>query len=252
MKASLQLSLLALFAAAIFSFSAQADSKVYNVGTEPTFPPFEMLDSASGEITGFDIDLLNAIAADQGFEVKIHALGFDGLIPAVLTGKIDIAASGITITEKRAKVISFSTPYIEAGIGVLIRKDDASIKSLDDLKDKTAGVQIGSSGQKAAEDLKAAGKLASIVVMDNASLAVTDLLKGRVDTVINDIPVNNAFINQSKGKLIMLDKPLNKEEYGFVTGKNNQELLEMINKGLANVRANGTYDKIHAKYFSNK
>ena len=240
-----------LFAAA-FTTPALADTKVYNVGTEPTFPPFEMLDSTTGKITGFDIDLLKAIAADQGFEVKIHSLGFDGLIPAVLTGKIDLSASGFTITEKRAKVINFSDSYIDAGIGAMKRTDDESIKSIADLKGKTIGVQIGTSGQKVAEELQAQGKVGTVTVMDNSALAVTDLLKGRIDAVINDIPVNTAYVKQSQGKLIMLPTPLNKEQYGFVVNKKDTELLKQLNQGLKNIRANGTYDKIYDKYFNVK
>lgn len=251
MKATLKLILSAVFMLiAVFTAPASADTKVYNVGTEPTFPPFEMLDSDTGEITGFDIELLKAIAEDQGFDIKVHSLGFDGLIPAVLTGKIDLSASGFTITEKRAKVINFSDPYIDAGIGIIKRTDDDSVKSVDDLKDKTVAVQIGTSGQKVAEELKDQGKIANVTVMDNSALAVTDLLKGRVDAVINDIPVNTAYVKQSKGDLEMLPDPLNTEQYGFVLDKNDTELLKQINQGLKNLRANGTYDKIYDKYFN--
>ena len=252
MKLSIGSTLLAalLLLTAVFTAPASADTKIYNLGTEPTFPPFEMLDSKTGEITGFDIDLIKAIAADQGFEVKIHSLGFDGLIPAVLTGKIDLSASGFTITEKRAKVINFSEPYIDAGIGALKRSDDTSIKTLSDLKGKTVGVQIGTSGQKVAEELQEQGKVSNVKVMDNSALAVTDLLKGRVDAVINDIPVNTAYSKQSKGKLAILPTPLNTEQYGFVLNKKDTELLKKINQGLKNIRENGTYDKIYDKYFN--
>lgn len=252
MKTRLKTTLLAavMLVAAAFCAPAHAETKVYNVGTEPTFPPFEMLDSTTGEITGFDIELLKAIAADQGFEIKVHSLGFDGLIPAVLTGKIDLSASGFTITEKRAKVINFSDPYIDAGIGVMKLTADDRIKSIADLKGKTVAVQIGTSGQKTAEDLQAQGKVAKVVVMDNSALAVTDLLKGRVDAVVNDIPVNVAYVKQSKGELEMLPTPLNTEQYGFVLDKKDTELLKQINQGLKNLRANGTYDKIYDKYFN--
>ena len=251
MKKSIKLltSALLLAVVTLFSSSAFADSEVYTVAMEPTFPPFEMLDSKTGKITGFDVDLIKAIAKDQGFQVEINALGFDGLIPAVLTGKLDMSISGFTITDKRAKVINFSDPYIDAGIGVLKRSDDDSIQTLDDLKDKTAVVQIGSSGQKVAEDLKASGKLKAVVVMDNVALAVADLIKGRADVVVNDVTVNVAYAKGSNGVIVMLKTPLNKEEYGIVVSKSNPELLEKVNKGLANIRANGTYDKIYAKYF---
>ncbi len=252
MKSSIKILTTALLFAlvSLFTCNVNAEEKTYNVGTEPTFPPFEMLDSETGKITGFDIDLLTAIGEDQGFKINVLSLSFDGLIPAVLVGKIDMAASGFTITPQRAKVINFSTPYIDAGLGAVKLASDDSIKTLADLKDKTAAVQIGSSGQKAAEDLKAAGKLKEVVVMDNSSLAVTDLLRGRVDIVINDIPVNTAFVKKSHNKLEMIAEPLNTEQYGFVIPKADTELLDKVNQGLQNVRDNGTYDKIYDKYFN--
>ncbi len=235
---------------ALTTLAAHAAEETITIGTEPTFPPFEFVDSKSGEITGFDIELMQAIAQDQGFDIKVISLGFDGLIPAVISQKIDMAASGFTITDQRAKVISFSEPYIDAGIGIVKRTENDQINSVADLAGKTAAVQIGTSGQKAAEDLKAKGQLKSIVVMDNSALAITDLLKGRVDVVINDIPVNTAYLKKSKGELTMLDVPLNKEQYGFVINKKNPELLQKVNAGLAAARANGTYDKIYDKYFN--
>lgn len=240
--------LFALLTVSFISYATNAAEKTYTVGTEPTFPPFEMLDKATGDITGFDIELLNAIAKDQGFAIKVQSMSFDGLIPAVLTGKLDMSISGFTITPKRAKVIDFSDAYIDAGIGVLVSAE-SGFKTVDDLAGKVVAVQIGSSGQKAAEDLMKQGLFKDVKVMDNSALAVTDLLAGRVEGVVNDIPVNVAYVKQNKGKIVMLDKPLNSEQYGIVLPKNNPELLKKINEGLKNVKADGTYDKLYEKYF---
>ena len=246
--------LIALFALAIatlISASVNADEPTYTIACEPTFPPFEMLDKTSGNITGFDIELIKAIGKDQGFNVDVKSMSFDGLIPAVLTGKLDMSISGFTITPKRAKVINFSDPYIDAGIGVLVAAN-SDIKSLDDLQGKIVAVQLGSSGQKAAEDLKKKEIIKEVKVMNNAALAVSDLITGRVDGVVNDIPVNNAYARLNKGKITTLKAPLNSEQYGIVIPKNNPELLKKVNAGLKNIKANGIYDKIYDKYFKTK
>lgn len=228
--------------------TADANKKLI-VGTEPTFPPFEMQDTKTGEIVGFDIDMIKAIAKDQGFEVEVRNLGFDGLVPALQTGSIDIAASGMSITEKRKKAIFFSNPYINAGLAVAVKSDNKNVTSSDKLNGLTAGVQIGSTGAGKAEELKKAKVLKDVKTFENVALAMAELLTGGVDVVINDAPVSEAYVNKQKGALKLLPGLLQSDSYGFGIRKGNKELLDKVNAGLKHIQDNGTVDKIKAKYF---
>ena len=154
--------------------------KVYYVGTEPTFPPFEFLDEKTGEITGFDIDLIKAIAADQGFKVEIQNLGFDGLIPAVQSGNIDIIASGMTIREDRKENVDFSTAYIDAGLAIAVQGNNETIKGVDDLKGKVVAVQIGTTGAFKAEELKNEGLIKDIKTFNTVDIVMLVLMNGGV------------------------------------------------------------------------
>jgi len=213
----------------------QKEAKVL-VGTEPTFPPFEFLDKATGEITGFDIELIKAIGADQGFEVEIKNLGFDGLVPAVVSGNIDLAASGMTITQEREKIVSFSDAYINAGLALAVRAGDAA--SVEDLQGKTVGAQIGTTGAIKVKELEDSGKLGKGITYNTIDMAMLDLINGGVDAVINDLP-----------KVKMVGGVLTSESYGFAMNKKNDELLTKINKGLENLKKNGEYEKLMKKYF---
>lgn len=217
----------------------------YIVGTEAQFPPFEIVNS-QGNIVGFDIDLLNAIAEDQGFKVKYVDQDFAGLIPALQTGNIDIIASGMTITDERAKQVNFSDPYITAGLALAVTVDKEDIKSVDDLKGKTVAVQTGSTGFMKAEELKKAGIIADIKDFPHVNEAIEELKIGGADAMINDLPVTNAFIAAQPGVIKIVGEPLNSESYGFAVRSGNKEILNKINTGLKNVKSSGKYDKLLA------
>ncbi|MDK2892000.1 basic amino acid ABC transporter substrate-binding protein [Methanohalophilus sp.] len=221
---------------------------LYYVGTEPTFPPFEYTDE-TGEIIGFDIDLIKAIAADQGFEVEIQPIGFDALIPALQGGNIDIAASGMTITEEREKEVDFSAPYINAGLALAVAADNDEILGVDDLQGKIAAVQVGTTGSMKAHELLDAGILSEVKEFSTVDVVMMELISGGADVVINDLPVTEAYIKQQPGKIKIVDDKLTSESYGFAVKEGNKELLDMINTGLQNVIADGTYDELLAKYF---
>lgn len=225
------------------------EAKVFIVGTEPTFPPFEFTDEETGEITGFDIDLIKAIAEDQGFEVEVQNLGFDGLIMAVQSGSIDIIASGMTITEEREGNVDFSTPYINAGLALAVLEGNDEIAGADDLEGKKVAVQIGTTGASKAQELYDEGIIKEIVTLNTVDVVMMELINGNVDAVINDLPVTQAYMSKQEGQIKLVGEPLNSEAYGFAVQEGNAELIEMINQGLQNVIDNGTYDTIQAKYF---
>lgn len=222
---------------------------VYKVGTEPTFAPFEMTDEKTGEIIGFDIDLIKAIAEDQGFKVEIVNLGFDGLIPALQTGNIHIIASGMSITEERQKEVDFSDPYIDAGLAIAVAADNTTINGKDDLKGKTVAVQIGTTGAQKAEELKKEGLIKEIKTFNTVDVVIMELMNGGVDAVINDKPVTEAYIAKQPGKIKIVGEVLESDSYGFAVKKGETELLAKINAGLKKIKESGKYAELQKKYF---
>jgi polar amino acid transport system substrate-binding protein len=225
--------------------STSGEIPTYIVGTEAQFPPFEIVDS-QGNVVGFDVDLLNAIAEDQGFKVEYMDQDFAGLIPALQTGNIDIIASGMTITEEREKEVDFSEPYITAGLAIAVTADNEDIKSVDDLKGKTVAVQTGSTGFMKAEELKEEGVIAEIKDFPHVNEAIEEMKMGGADAMINDLPVTNAFIAAQPGVIKIVGEPLTSESYGFAVRSGNTEILNKINTGLENVKASGKYDELMA------
>lgn len=222
----------------------------YIVGTEPYFPPFEYADeNNSNEIIGFDVDLINAIAEDQGFNIEWKDLEFDALIPALQSGQIDVIVSGMTITEAREESVDFSDPYINAGLALAVAADNEEIQSVDDIQGKVAVVQQGSTGSQKADELKAEGVLSDVIYLAHVSDIVMALNNGQADLMINDLPVTNSFMSQNPGVIKIVDDQIQSESYGFAVKTGNTELLEKLNAGLENVIADGTYDEITAKYF---
>ena len=132
-----------------------AEKKELVVGTNPSFAPFEFTDKKDGKVMGFDIDLINALARKAGYEkVTIKSIAFDGLIPSLESGNIDVSITGMSITDARKQKVNFTDPYYESGLMAVVKKDNEAIKGLDDLKGKTIAVQLGTTGAKYAETIE--------------------------------------------------------------------------------------------------
>ncbi|MEH2328352.1 ABC transporter permease subunit [Nostoc sp.] len=218
--------------------------KTLQVATEPAFPPFEF-QGKGGELQGFSIDLMNAIASSANFKVDFQSLPFDGMISALAAKTVDAAISSITITEERAKTISFSRPYFKAGLAIAIRADNQDITSFDSLKNKKIAVQLGTTGAAKAKSIPGV----QIRSFDSAPIALQELLNGNVDAVINDAPVTVYAINTGNLQGIkVVQKLLTEEFYGIATAKNSPNLT-LINDGLDRVLKNGTYAQIYQKWF---
>ncbi|BAY34322.1 polar amino acid ABC transporter inner membrane subunit [Nostoc carneum NIES-2107] len=218
--------------------------KTLRIANEPAFPPFEFL-GTGGKSQGFSIDLMNAIATAANFKINYQSIPFDGIIPALQAKTVDAAISSITITEERAKTVSFSRPYFKAGLAIAIRTDNQDITNFDTLKDKRIAVQIGTTGAKKAEDIPGA----KIRSFDSAPLALQELANGNVDAVINDAPVTLYAINTGNLKgLKVVEQLLTEEYYGIATPKNSSNLA-LINDGIDKILKNGTYAQIYRKWF---
>jgi ABC-type amino acid transport substrate-binding protein len=156
-----------------------ADSKKeLIVGTNPSFAPFEFTDKKDGKVQGFDIDLINALAKKAGYEkVTIKSIAFDGLIPSLESGNIDVSITGMSITDARKQKVNFTDPYYESGLMALVKKDNDAIKNLDDLKGKTIAVQIGTTGAKYAENHR--GRQGQDLRQQRSGLPGTEERRGR-------------------------------------------------------------------------
>ncbi len=226
------------------------DMPTYKVAMEPTFPPFDTVDEETQELTGFDVDMMEAIAADQGFKLEWVNMGFDGLIPALQAGNIDIIASGMNASEERREKVDFSTTYYDSGLVVAIKAGNTNIKSIDDLTpDMKVGGQIGTTGADLATELYESGKIGEAKIYNGLDVAVMDLQNGTIEALINDLPVTKAYMDAKPGTIEIVGDVLNAESYGYAVQKGNTELLEKINAGMQNLTDSGKFDEIYAKWF---
>lgn len=231
--------LVAAAALALMVVGTQAGAETLRVGSETVYPPFEFLDSNSGKYVGFDIDLIDEVAKRAGFEPQILSMGLDGLIPALMSGSIDVAVSALTITPERAAKVDFTKPYYESGLSIMARKDDASIKGVKDLENKVLCAEIGSSGSVFMSKIKGA----KIRTFNSAGEAFLELNNKGCEAIVNDKPVNEYFLTQkASANLNLREVPgvLKAENYGFAIRKGDDKLRARLDKVLDEIRADGT------------
>jgi His/Glu/Gln/Arg/opine family amino acid ABC transporter permease subunit len=227
--------------------TAANDGEKYVIGTDTTFAPFEFTD-AKGDLVGIDMDLLRAIAKDQGFEVEIRQLGFDAAVQALQSNQVDAVMAGMSITAEREKTFDFSEPYFTSGIqlGVL---ESSDIQSLDDLDGKAVAVKTGTQGQTFADENKDEYGFKVTPYQDTTDM-VDAVKAGQAVGYFEDFPVLAYGIQQGSG-FRLIGEPELGGEYGFAVNKGkNPELIEMFNAGLENLKASGEYDKIVDTYLS--
>ena len=228
------------------------ESNVLKVGTNAEFAPFEYVNEEDGTtIEGFDIDLINAIAADQGMTVEMENLEFDGLVMALQNGSIDAAIAGLSVTPERVEQVDFTETYYDAGLNIAVAIDDDSIASEEDLAGKVVTAQQGTTGADKAMELQEAGVVADVKLLANINVCMMALANGEVDAVIMDIPVNNKYVAAHPDEVkiaaeFVVEEP---EQFAIAVAKGNTELLEKLDAGLANVKEDGTYDALIDKYF---
>jgi polar amino acid transport system substrate-binding protein len=235
-------------ASAAASAPAPAPAKVYVVGTDAAYAPFES-QNEKGEIVGFDIEVVQAVAAKAGIVVKFVNTPWEGIFNALGQGDRDMVVSAVTITEERKGTMDFSDPYFDAQQLIAV-KDDSKIAKFADLKKRKVGVQTGTTGDEAVTKLL--GKTSTnIKRFESTPLALKELESGGVDAVVADNGVVIHYVaNNPGGKFkTVSDKEFVPEQYGIALKKGNSELQGKLNKGLAEIRADGSYDKIFTKYF---
>ncbi|QLE58289.1 basic amino acid ABC transporter substrate-binding protein [Nostoc sp. TCL26-01] len=222
----------------------QPDKPVIKVATDPTFIPFEF-QTPQGEVVGFDIDLMKAIAQAANFTVNFESLPFDGMISTLQAQKVDAAISGITITPERLKTIAFSRPYFKAGLAITVREDNKDIKNFQSLQGRQIGVQIGSTGADFAKTIPNA----KIITFNSGPDFFQDLINGNVEAVISDAFATLYAINNGKIKGIKIVADLLTEEYYGIATPQKSPYLDKINQGIATILSNGKYKQIYQQWF---
>ena len=222
--------------------------KTWVIAMDTVFRPFEYTDE-NGEFVGIDVDIIKAVAANQGFNIDIQSLGWDAAVTAVQAGQADALLAGASITdERKANGWIFSDSYYDS-YQVFAVKADSGIESLDDLKGKTIAVKNATAGANYAEELKDKYGFKIDTYEDSPTMYQAVVL-GQADACVEDKPIMADNIKTGGLDLTIVESTASKvAPYGFaIMNKDNQELLDMFNKGLQEIKDNGTYDEILNKY----
>ena len=224
-----------------------ATDKTYTIASDTAFAPFEYLDLASNTYIGFDMDLLAAIAADQGFKYKMDNVGFDAACTAVQAGQADAMIAGMTIKPERLKDYDFSAGYFVDGQNMAVAKG-STVKTLEDLRGKTVAAKASTEGYTYAESIKDKYGF-TVTVYEDSPTMYTAVIQGIDAACFEDRTVVEWAIKSNNLALETVGEVINPKDYGFAVKKGtNPELIDMFNKGLTNLKANGEYDKLLAKY----
>ncbi|MHA7176096.1 amino acid ABC transporter substrate-binding protein/permease [Arthrobacter sp. Sr24] len=227
---------------------ADVKGKTFAIATDTTFAPFEFRDG-SGNLVGIDMDLINAIAKNQGFEVDIKSLGFDAALQALQSNQVAGVIAGMSITDERKNIFDFSDPYFDSGVQMAVAKNDDEIKTYAELKGKTVTAKRGSEGETFANSIKDEFGFTVKALADSATM-YDDVKAGNSVAVFDDYPVLAYGVSQNNGLKIVTDKEQG-SSYGFAVNKGqNAELLAAFDTGLAELKANGEYDAILDKYLA--
>lgn len=237
----------AALAAALTAGSLQAQETLQAV-TDPSFVPFEMLDRETGEMVGFDMDILAEVAERAGFEYELETMDFQGIIPALQTGNKDIAIAGITITEEREQVVDFSDPYYDSGLRLLVLANDDSIQGVEDLAGKSVGTKTGSTSHDFLRNRLEAENVTVEPYPGSADMYQA-LLGGAVDAVFYDAPNVGYFAKtRGEGRVKTVGPLYEGQQYGLALVEGS-DWVEPVNEALASMKADGTYDDIYEKWF---
>ena len=224
-----------------------ASAETLKVVTDPSFVPFEMMDTETGEMFGFDMEIIREVADRAGFEIDLNTMDFNGIIPAIQTGNVDIAIAGITITDEREEIVDFSNPYYDSGLRLLVREGNDDIKEFDDLEGKKVGTKIGSTSYDyLMKNLEADD---GVTPYPGSSDMYMALMSRAVDAVFYDAPNVGYFARtKGEGKVKTVGPLYEGQQYGIALVEGSKWVDE-VNTALASMKEDGTYKKIYEKWF---
>jgi polar amino acid transport system substrate-binding protein len=222
---------------------AGGGEETLTVGSDIPYPPFEQ--GKKGSYTGFDVELMEAIGKEIGREPEFIDSSFETIFRDLAQGKFEAVMSAATITEEREKVVAFSNPYYLSEQAILV-KEGSSITGLSDLKGKVVGAQQGTTGLELGKEKAEASELRPFPEGPDADNA---LKAGTVEAVIIDAPVAKQQAEELGG-IEIVEKVPTEETYGIAIAKENTELVEQVNKGLAKTIEDGSYAKVYEKWFN--
>ncbi|MGD9611537.1 MAG: ABC transporter substrate-binding protein [Kiritimatiellia bacterium] len=227
-------------AAVLLAGCGKKDANVLTLGTDAKFPPFEMRGGATGaDVVGFDVDVAQAIAAAAGKQLQIVEMDFDRLLPALADGKVDLVMAALSITPERRELADFSAPYYKATQVALILAGGPVPETKDELKGMRTAALAGTTGFALAEELTSAENLRAVA---SPQAAAVDLMNSQVDLAILD--EQPAILLAERNPEIYLIRPEFTEEfYGVAVRKGDTNLLEVVNRTLGEISADGRYDQ---------
>jgi polar amino acid transport system substrate-binding protein len=227
------------------ALSTIAEGKL-TVCSDAPYEPFEFQE-ADGTWTGFDMDVVRKIAEANNLELVVSVQPFDGIWLAPAAGTCDMVASSMTITEERAKAADFTESYFDAFQSLLVRTADKDkYTTLESLAGKTIAVQTGTTGETFAKEN---AKSSTIQSFDEASAMFLALESGQVEGVLQDYLINKERADKQGTSVVSIKFEDTPEQYGFAVQTGNKTLLDILNKGIADLKADGTYKTIYDKYF---
>lgn len=256
MRSPLLCSFLAAFFACLFAGCGDSSqlsdvariqqAGVLRVGIEPGYLPFEMK-TVAGELIGFDVELARAIGESLGVQVEFRETEWDGIIPALKSGDIDLICSGMSITEERKQAVLFSEPYFQVGQALLIKKGSGYSEVQDlNVAGKVITVQTGTTGEKAAREFL---PLATIKGFDKQIEAALEVQGGRADALVFDQPFVAIYQRRNADAVDALIEPFTKEAIGIALRPKAADLKAVIDRTVAAMRADGRLAALEQKHF---
>ena len=235
--------------AIVIGANATAMAKKLIVACDTNFPPFEFKDPKTGKHTGFDVELWDAIAKEIGVQYELQPMDFNGIIPGLQSGQLDVGIAGITIKPERSKVVDFSDGYYNAGLLLLVSKDNMQINDIAGLDGKIVSTKLGTTS---VDFVKANAKAKEVKLFPNNDAMFMELMSGGADAVIFDSPVISDFVRKAgQGKVKIVGPIYQGQSYGIGFPKGS-ELVAKVNQALETLRANGTYKELYVKWFGSE
>ncbi|MYL54361.1 transporter substrate-binding domain-containing protein [Pontibacillus yanchengensis] len=226
----------------------ESDKKTLVMGTSADYKPYEFIDTKEGqEIVGFDIDIAKHIAKEMGYELKIEDMDFNGLIAALNSNKVDFVMAGMTPTEERKEKVQFSDIYYVAKDS-LISKKESNINSVEDLKNKTIGVQLGSIQEGRAEDMQKNIEGIKLSQLDQIPQLVQELKSGRIDATIIENTVAKGYLDNNK-ELTSFIIDSEDEQGSAAAFPKESEIVKEFNKELQEMKESGKMDELINNWF---